>query len=654
MTDIPEKLDLRSHDIAEDKRQELLRLFPEIRTEGSKLDFERLRLALDDAIDVGKERYGMSWPGKADCFKTIQNPSLGTLLPRSKESVNFDSTENMIIEGDNLEVLKLLQKSYLGKIKMIYIDPPYNTGNDFIYPDNYSETLQTYLEYTGQIDATGKRFSTNTESDGRFHSKWLNMMYPRLYLARNLLADDGLICVSIDDNELCNLRVIMNEVFGEENFVSVVVVQSNKRGQTYKEIAKTHEYVLIYSREPEVSLYELDKNGDALPFEDSIGRFDLWELRNRNPKFGRHNRPNLFFPIYVSPAKRDETGYSLVSLERTDVYSLEAWPRNSSGEDGCWRWGKDKIRLSELAGSCPVVVAKQRRDGEWNIYEKSRKSTTKAKSLWTETEVISEQGTVELGELGMAEYFEHPKPLALIEKCIRVCAGPDDIILDFFAGSGTTAHAVLKLNREDGGHRKFILSQLPEPCDPGSPASKAGFRTIADITKERVRRVIKKQNEEDAVKLDLKSKEKQDRGFRVFNLAESNFSTWDASMPHDPASLEKQLELHINHIRDGRKDEDILYEVLLKSGFPLSMPIESIVLDGKTVYSVAGGQLLICLERKLTLEVIRSMAERKPERVVCLDEGFAGNDQLKTNAAHIFEPTDRREAKTDARRFRTV
>jgi adenine-specific DNA-methyltransferase len=650
----PENLDLRSEDIVENKQQELLRLFPEIHTEGDKLDFERLRLALGATVDVGKERYGMSWPGKADCFKTIQNPSLGTLLPASKESVNFENTENLVIEGDNLEVLKLLQKSYLGKIKMIYIDPPYNTGNDFIYPDNYAETLQTYLEYTGQIDATGKKFSTNTESDGRFHSKWLNMMYPRLYLARNLLADDGLICVSIDDNELCNLRVIMNEVFGEENFVSVVVVQSNKRGQTYKEIAKTHEYVLIYSREPEVALYELDKNGDALPFKDSIGPFDLWELRNRNPKFGRHNRPNLFFPIYVSSTKRDETGYSLVSLDRTDVYSLEVWPRNSAGEDGCWRWGKDKLRLSELAASCPVVIAKQRRDGEWNIYEKSRKSTTKAKSLWTEIEVISEQGTVELGDLGMAEYFEHPKPVALIEKCIRVCAGPDDIILDFFAGSGTTAHAVLKLNREDGGHRKFILSQLPEPCDPGSAASKAGFRTIADITKERVRRVIKKLNDEDASKLDLKSKEKQDRGFRVFSLAESNFSTWNAGVPHDPATLEKQLELHINHIRAGRKDEDILYEVLLKSGFPLTMPIESIVLDGKTVHSVAGGQLLICLERRLTLEVIRAIAERKPERVVCLDEGFAGNDQLKTNAAHIFEPTDRREAKSDARRFRTV
>jgi adenine-specific DNA-methyltransferase len=219
----PETLDLRSHDIVEDKQQELLRLFPEIRTEGGKIDFECLKLALGDMVDIGKERYGMSWPGKADCFKTIQAPSLGTLRPCREESVNFDTTENLIIEGDNLEVLKLLQKAYLGKIKMIYIDPPYNTGNDFIYPDDYTESLQTYLEYTGQVDAQGKRFSTNTEADGRFHSKWLNMMYPRLYLARNLLRDDGVIFISIDDTEAMNLRSLLNDIFGEENFLGQLV-----------------------------------------------------------------------------------------------------------------------------------------------------------------------------------------------------------------------------------------------------------------------------------------------------------------------------------------------------------------------------------------------------------------------------------------------
>jgi adenine-specific DNA-methyltransferase len=240
---LPEKLDLRSHDIAEDKRQALLHLFPEIRTEGGKIDFDRLKLVLGEAVDVGKERYGMHWPGKADCFKTIQMPSLGTLRPCPEESVNFDTTENLIIEGDNLEVLKLLQKSYLCKVKMIYIDPPYNTGNDFIYPDDYSESLQTYLEYTGQVDAAGKKFSTNTETDGRFHSKWLNMMYPRLYLARNLLREDGFFVVSIDDGELCNLRAVLNEVFGEENFVAVLVFDRNRKNDA-KLFSVGHEYML--------------------------------------------------------------------------------------------------------------------------------------------------------------------------------------------------------------------------------------------------------------------------------------------------------------------------------------------------------------------------------------------------------------------------
>jgi adenine-specific DNA-methyltransferase len=240
-----ERVDLQSLDVGEQKRRELLRLFPEVRTEGDKIDFDRLKLTLGAAADIGKERYGLTWPGKAECFRTIQRPSTATLRPLREESVDFDTTANLIIEGDNLEVLKLLQKAYLGKVKMIYIDPPYNTGNDFIYPDNYTESLQTYLEYTGQVDAEGKKFSTNTEADGRFHSKWLSMIYPRLFLARNLLSDDGILCVSVDDTEFANLRAVLNEVFGEEGLISTIVVQSNKRGQTYKEIARTHEYLVL-------------------------------------------------------------------------------------------------------------------------------------------------------------------------------------------------------------------------------------------------------------------------------------------------------------------------------------------------------------------------------------------------------------------------
>jgi adenine-specific DNA-methyltransferase len=628
----PEKLDLRSHDIAEDGKQELLRLFPEIRTEGGKIDLERLKLALGETVDVGKERYGMTWPGKADCFKTIQAPSLGTLRPCQEESVNFDTTQNLIIEGDNLEVLKLLQKSYMGKVKVIYIDPPYNTGNDFIYPDNYTESLQTYLEYTGQVDSHGKKFSTNTEADGRFHSKWLNMMYPRLYLARNLLSEDGIIFISIDDREVENLRKICNEIFGEENFVGVIIVQANKRGQTYKEISKTHEYLILYSKETELELNELEKSDEALRYKDSKGPFDLWELRNRNPKFGRFNRPKLFFPIYIAPSLADENGYSKISLKKDSAYSIEVLPLNSEGGESCWRWSPGKISKTDLASTTPQLVAKQTRDGKWNVYEKSRKSTTKAKSLWTDTDVISEQGTLQIGELGLAEFFEHPKPTGLISRCIQIAANQDDLILDFFSGSGTTAQAVLELNKKEKSNLNFILVQLPEPT------GREEYPTIPEICKERVRRVIKKLNDATEGKLPLEGNQKQDHGFRVFKLAESNFKTWNANVPSgDVSALKEQLKLHIDHIRAGRTLEDILYEILLKSGFSLTTPLEKLTMGGKTVFGVAGRALLICLERNLTLDLIRAMADQKPERLVCLDEGFAGNDQLKANAVQIFK-----------------
>jgi adenine-specific DNA-methyltransferase len=642
-TEQPERLDLRSHDIATEKQQELLRLFPEICTEGGKIDFDRLRRVLGEIANPGKERYAMNWAGKADCFKAIQNPSLGTLLPRRDDSVDFDISENLIIEGDNLEVLKLLQKAYLGKIKMIYIDPPYNTGNDFIYPDNYAESLQTYLEYTGQVDSEGRKFSTNTEADGRFHSKWLNMMYPRLYLARNLLRDDGVLFVSIDDNEVQNLRRLCDEIFGEDQFLAQIVVQSNKRGQTYKEIAKTHEYLIVYTKTDESELNELKKDADKLPFTDSKGAFDLWELRNRNPKFGRFNRPNLFFPIYVAPALKDECGYSRVALSGSADFKVKVVPLNSEDKESCWRWGTAKISASDLTSSTPALVAKQRKDGEWNIYERSRKSTTKAKSIWTETEFISEQGTIELGNLGLADCFDHPKPIALIKKCIQLGSGADDIILDFFAGSGVLGHAVMELNAQEGDRRRFILVQLPEPTRSKAQdgtwvetaASKAGFTSIAKITEERVRRAIKKINEEASKK--LPNHAASAGGFRVFGLASSNFRVWSSGSSKTEEGLIQQLEFGINHIIDGRTQEDLLYEMLLKSGFSLAAPVTKSVIAEKTVYGVAEGALLVCLERQLSLELVAGLAGRKPQRVILLDEGFAGNDQLKANAVQIMK-----------------
>ncbi len=625
----PEKLPLTSLDVKAEQIQKLKELFPEAFSEGNTIDWEKLKLTLGENVDIGKERFGMNWPGKADCFKTIQEPSIGTLIPDREESIDFDKTQNLFIEGDNLEVLKLLQKSYLGKIKMIYIDPPYNTGNDFIYPDNYAENLSTYLEYTGQVDGEGKKFFTNTETDGRFHSKWMNMMYPRLFLAKNLLREDGVIFISIDDAEVDNLRKICNEIFGEENFVSQIIIQSNKRGQTYKEIAKTHEYLLLYAKSDEFEIFELEKDEDSLPFEDIDGKYDLWELRNRNPKFGRFNRPNLYFPIYVSPLTLNEDGLAQISLEQTKEYSVEVTPKNSEGVDGCWRWERKTV-MAAIDKGYSVLVAKQRRDGDWNIYQKSRKNTTKAKTLWNDSGVISEQGTIELGKLGLKNIFDHPKPLELVKRVIKIGLGEKDIVLDFFAGSGTTAHAVLEANKESGGDRKFICIQLPEANHEESTQYKAGYKTIADISKERIRRSAKRVKEENPLF-------SGDLGFKTFKLQPSNFKIWNAELEKNKDAIQTALDLHVDHISPEAKQESVLYEILLKAGFELTTQIDKLSLEGKTVFSVAGGEMLICLEKALTHELIKAIAEKSPTRVICLDEGFQNNDQLKTNAVQIMK-----------------
>lgn len=621
MTDA-DKLNLSSLNMLEDFKEKLQSLYPQVFSE-NKLDLDKLRTLLGDDYESNAERYGLNWAGKREAFRNVQVPSVATLRPQREESVNWDATENLIIEGDNLEVLKLLQKPYHGKVKMIYIDPPYNTGNEFIYPDNFHEGLDDYLRYTGQLSEDGTATSTNKETNGRYHSNWLNMMYPRLFLARNLLKEDGVIFVSIDDHEVHNLRLLMDEVFGEENLLSEVVVISNKRGQTYKEIAKTHEYLLIYSKNPDVSLFELEKVDGALPYKDSKGDFDLWELRNRNPKFGRFNRPNLFYPIYVSNLLVDENGYSKVSLQYSNDYPIEILPVNSLGEDGCWRWSKDKILSYDLNEVSPVIIAKQRRDGGWNIYEKSRKSSTKVKSLWDETAVISEQGTVELRKYGLGEVFEHPKPIGLISKALKICSNEEDIVLDFFAGSGTTAHAVLELNQQDGGNRRFILVQLPEKTDS------LQYPTIAYITRERVRRVIAKLQAEKAGQLEIDTV--QDLGFRAFKLDSSNFKVWQSGAEQTAEQLAEQLHLYADNLQGDRGEQDRLYELILKSGYALSAKVETIALAGKKAYAVAGGTLLICLSEHLDIEAMRALFALKPQTVLCLDRAFDGNDALKTN-----------------------
>jgi len=606
----PEKFDLASASITDEQQAKLKALFPEIFTEGGKVDFERLKLTLGGTVDTGKERYGMNWPGKADCFKTIQRPSMATLVPARSESVNFDTTENLIIEGDNLEVLKLLQKSYLGRVKMIYIDPPYNTGNDFIYPDNFSESLETYLRYTGQVDAEGRKFSTNSETDGRFHSKWMNMMYPRLFLARNLLQENGFIFISIDEHEADNLKRICNEVFGEENFMASLIWKRRKQvdSRTKTGISVDHEYCVVYRKNEQSALLgkEIDLTKYKNPNNDPQGP---WASDNLVGLATREQRPNLHYDL-VNPSTGityacPPTGwrYSPDSMSKLITEGRILWPESPTGRPRYKRYLSDLT--DNFTGLSSILKTAFSADG-----------TNELKTIF-----------------GGQDVLDFPKPTEYIKLLVQQGTENDkgDLVLDFFAGSGTTAQAVLELNQQDGGNRKFILVQLPEPTVLKE------FKTIADITKERVRRVITNKNEGDAGKLALESGAKPDLGFKVLKLQSSNFKAWNADLPKDAEKLGDQMEMHIDHIEAGRTAEDILFELLLKSGFPLSTRIETLTLAGKTVYSIAEGAMLICLDKELNDAVIKEIAARKPERVVCLDAGFAGNDQLKTNTVQTFK-----------------
>lgn len=619
MADI-ENFPLTSLDIKEEQINKLKQLFPEAFTEGSKIDWDKLRLTLGENVDTAKERYGMNWPGKADCFKTIQQPSIATLMPARDESVNFDTTENLFIEGDNLEVLKLLQKSYLGKIKMIYIDPPYNTGNEFIYPDNYTESLNTYLEYSGQIDGEGRKFNTNTETEGRFHSKWLNMMYPRLFLAKNLLKEDGVIFISIDDNEQSNLRKICDEIFGEENFLANIAWEKRfTRSNNSKTFASLVEDILCYRKSDVLEEIKEPRNKKA----DSI---------YTNPD----NDPRGVWTSvsYVNPATKDQRPNLYYGIENPLTREIIWHPTNA--------WKYEKSTFEEHKRENKLYWGK---NGE-NIYPRLKKFLSEMEggmvpvNFWSYDDTGStDEGSKELENLMGGKVFDFPKPYGLIQRMIKIVASkPCDIILDFFAGSATTAHAVLDLNKEDNGNSKFILVQLPEPCDEKSEAFKAGYKTIADIGKERIRRVINKIEEADKGQQDIFNEEtKIDLGFKVFKLTPSNFNVWNAGIEKTDEAIQEQLFNHIENISPEAAQEAILYELLLKAGFPLTTKIKKIDIEGKQVFSIEDGVLLVCLEKNLTFEVIKAMAEMKPVRVICLDEGFNNNDQLKTNAVLIMK-----------------
>ena len=633
--------------IVQDQLEKLKQLFPETVTEG-KIDWEKLQATLGkENIEFLNERYVLNWAGKSDAFKVLQQSTTATLKPSPEESINFDTTENVFIEGENLEVLKVLQKAYYGKIKCIIIDPPYNTGNDsFIYPDSFKESKEDYQKRIGDKDEEGYllkegMFRRNSKDSGHYHSNWLSMMYPRLFLAKNLLRDDGVIFVHIDDNEVHNLRLIMNEIFGEENFFAQVIVRSNSRGQTYKQIAKTHEYILVYTKNFETDLNELEKdeNNNDLNLHDDIGNFNIRELRNRNPKFGKHNRPNLFYPIYANPKESDKDGFSPVSLVKNEKYNIEILPLNSEKKESCWRWGQKKcipnINQNTLGSN---LIAKKKGDGAFGIYEKYRKTTYKPKSIWDDNSFLTETGTVELRELGFENIFDFPKPVALEKQILNLSIEDDDIVLDFFAGSGTTGQAVLDLNKEDNGNKKFILVQLPEKCDVNSEAYKAGYKTIADISKERIRRVIKKlQTEAEEIKkkkageLPLTEsaianpKSETDLGFKVFTLSSSNFKIWRGNEIMEE-NLVSQLDVFTNPVREGSEKENMLYELILKAGYLLTDKVEA----KEKYYSVSDGELIIALD-EMDQKLIESIISARPKKVITLDKLFTDNDQLKTN-----------------------
>ena len=626
-----------SLDVVGENIQALKTIFPEAFAE-DKIDFDALRQLLGDVVDEGEEKYGLNWHGKKKARQIALTPSTGTLRPCAEESVDWDTTQNLFIEGDNLEVLKLLQKSYANKVKMIYIDPPYNTGKEFIYPDKYQDNLDTYLRYTGQKGEEGFKTSSNTESSGRYHTNWLNMMYPRLKLARNLLRDDGVIFISIDEKEVTNLRSVCDELFGEENFISEITVVNNLKGRNDREgVATCHEYLLIYKRigyEPRGLPLSDNKIGEYDQTDEKGEMFQWRDLRKRGGADTRRERPNLYYPIYTN-LKSGE-----ISLEHRDGFDTEIFPLKSDGVEGCWRWGKKKV-----AENIAIIRARKAQGKDsfrvlYRVYlvdgDAERRATPK--STWIGKQYSTDSGTKSLSKLFPeldAKLFT-AKAVGLLKEIVQQSMWSDDIVLDFFSGSGTLAQAVLELGHETNDEFRFIMVQLPEPCSEKTKAIEVGYNTIAEVGKERIRRTAAK------IKEGTPGYE-GDLGFKVFKLDSSNIRAWNP----DRNDLEGTLYEHIEHLVSGRSEEDILYELLLKRGVDLTVPIESKEINGKTVYSIGYGVLFACLNATINRDEVEALAQgiadwhnelspASDTQVVFRDSAFA-DDVAKTNMTAILE-----------------
>ena len=612
----------RSTDLLAGDIEKLKALFPEAWTDG-RIDFDVLKQLLGGAVDEGDEKFGLNWHGKRRARQLALTPSTGTLRPCREESVDWDATRNLMIKGDNLEVLKLLQNSYGGRVKLIYIDPPYNTGKDFVYPDNFQDNIRNYLELTGQTDDGGRKLTSNPESSGRYHTDWLNMMYPRLRLARNLLRDDGIIFVSIDDNEISHLRLICDDVFFPENFLGCVIWQKKYApANDTIDLSATHDYVLVYAKarpsgqtgQPEAILAReerTDKTNSAYKNLDNDSR-GLWRADNYKCNKTADERPNLYYSI-IQPNTGEEIWPQKTSVWR---YNREKHEQNVR-ENRVW-WGVD--------GTNQVPAYKRFLDEVEGVV---------AQTIWLWSEVgHNDEAKKEVQNLfpDCPDVFQTPKPTRLIRKMLVLgtSSESDDIVLDFFGGSGTTGQAVFSQNAADGGTRRFILVQLPEPTD------RKDYPTIAEITKERLRRAGRKTREDNPLFAG-------DLGFRIFNLDSSNIKAWDPNYEN----LEQTLLDSVEHVKVDRSEADVLYELLLKLDLDLCVPIEARQVAGKAVHAIGGGTLFACLDRSIERDAVEAVAHAITEwraelnpagEVTCvfLDSAFA-DDVAKSNMAAILE-----------------
>ena len=611
----PNKLDLSSVNGTQLNLEALYQIAPSCFTEVKDdktgelrhvINFKTLRQLLGDStVEDADEMYQFTWPGKQEARREAARPTTKTLRPVVEDSVNWDNTQNLYIEGDNLEVLKLLQNSYMEKVKMIYIDPPYNTGNDFVYNDNYTRSQEDEELTTGNVDELGNRYRKNMETNGRFHSDWCSMMYSRLIVARSLLTKDGVFFISIDDHEQKNLKNICDEVFGESNFIAQIIWErAYSPINLMKHFSPSHDYILVYAN----NLEDAVCNG--------IKRSEEANERYSNPD----NDPRGVWKasdLSVGPAVQENI-YTITTPSGRKVEPPAGRSWRLSRKAFRERLQDNRIWFGADGNNVPAMK---------RFLSELRKTGVTPMTIWKHTEVDHSQGaTQKLAKLfDGKKYFDYPKPVTLIQRCISLYSEQDSLILDFFSGSATTAHAVMQLNAEDGGNRKYIMIQLPEETPEDSEARKAGYNTIPEIAKERIRRVGKKFKEESPL-----TTQNLDTGFRVFRLAESNFE----EVKKAPAEYDQsQLDLFLNNVKSDRTDLDLLFGAMLSWGVQLSLPMTSEEVDGKMIYSVNDGDLVACFADDITENIVKAMADKRPLRVLFRDSCF-GRDDAKIN---VFE-----------------